>query len=58
MRSKKNYMTDIRGLGEDQAQQELDLIDSEKVSNQELFGFPTNEKPTIDKTAKKDEKRR
>lgn len=58
LRSKKNYMTDIRGLGEEQAQQELDLIDSEKISNQELFGFPTNEKPTIDKTAKKDEKRR
>ena len=56
LRSKMNYMIDIRGLGRKQAKKELDLIDSEKISNQELFGFPTNEKPKNDKTTKKDEK--
>lgn len=44
LRSKKNYMTEIRGLGDKQAQDELTLIDSEKISNQELFGFPIEEK--------------
>ena len=44
LRSKKNYMTEIRGLGDKQAQYELTLIDSEKISNQELFGFPIEEK--------------
>ena len=47
LRSKMNYMTDVRGLGDKQAQDELDLIASEKVSNQELFGFPVNEEEKI-----------
>lgn len=67
LRSKINYMKDIRGLGDKQAQEELDLIDNEKLSNQELFGFPTNEgesnnkkenkeKDDDDKKKKEDEK--
>lgn len=43
LRSKMNYMTDVRGLGKKQAEDELKLINSEKLSNQELFGFPVDE---------------
>ncbi len=44
LRSKMSYMKDIRGLGDKQAQDELNLINSEKVSNEEMFGFSTEEK--------------
>ncbi len=54
LRSRMNYMKDIRGLGEKQAQEELDLIDSEKLSNQELFGFPASE-TKIDNKKEKNE---
>ncbi len=60
LRSKMNYMTDVRGLGKKQAEDELKLIDSEKLSNQELFGFPTNEdmnNKTIEDNIKKEEKK-
>ena len=42
LRSKKSYMTKYQGLNEQQAQEELDLIQQEKMSNQEAFGFTTN----------------
>lgn len=58
LRSKKNYMTDIRKLGDKQAQAELKLIDSEKVSNQELFGFPTNNNDNNDEGKKKKEEKK
>jgi len=45
LRSKMSYMTNIRKLSTKEAQKELDEIDSEKMSNQELFGFPTEENP-------------
>ena len=39
LRSKKSYMTKYQGLNEQQAQEELDTIQQEKMSNQEAFGF-------------------
>ena len=42
LRSKKSYMTKYQGLNEQQAQEELDLIQKEKMSNQEAFGFTPN----------------
>lgn len=55
LRSKINYLKDIRGLGDKQAQEELDLIDNEKLSNQELFGFPTNEGESNNKKEEKED---
>lgn len=43
--SKKKYLMRYEGLSEEEAIQELEDIDSEKMSNQELFGFPTEENP-------------
>lgn len=43
LRSKHNYLEEIRGMGKKQAQDELNLIDDEKQANQELFGFTTEE---------------
>ena len=42
LRSKLSYMTKYQGLNEQQAQEELDTIQQEKMSNQEAFGFTTN----------------
>lgn len=42
LRSKKSYMTKYQGLNEQQAQEELDTIQQEKMSNQEAFGFTPN----------------
>ena len=42
LRSKLSYMTKYQGLNEEQAQEELDTIQQEKMSNQEAFGFTTN----------------
>ena len=39
LRSKLSYMTKYQGLNEEQAQEELDAIQQEKISNQEAFGF-------------------
>ena len=39
LRSKLSYMTKYQGLNEQQAQEELDTIQQEKMSNQEAFGF-------------------
>ena len=43
LRSKKDYLIKVRGLSEKEAEKELEEIDNEKVSNQNLFGFPTEE---------------
>lgn len=42
LRSKVSYMTKHQGLNEEQAQEELKRIQDEKMSNQEAFGFTTN----------------
>lgn len=43
LRSKKSYLLQDRNMNEQQAQDELNAINSEKQSNQEMFGFPTSE---------------
>lgn len=43
LRSKQNYMEEIRGLGKDKAKEELETIQQEKMSNQEAFGIIPNE---------------
>jgi len=53
LRSKMNYLTDIRNLNEKQAQEELELINSEKGTDVEIFGF---QKEGTQKTNKKAEK--
>lgn len=57
LRSKLNYMTDIRGLGKKQAQKELEQIDSEKMSNQELFGFTPTQNDDKDDNKKEQEEK-
>ena len=57
LRSKLNYMTDIRGLGKKQAQKELEQIDSEKTSNQELFGFTPTQNDDKDDNKKEQEEK-
>lgn len=42
LRSKKSYLMDIKGMSEEEAEQELVRIQEEKMSNQEAFGFTTN----------------
>ena len=42
LRSKVSYMTKHQGLNEEQAQEELKRIQEEKMSNQEAFGFTSN----------------
>lgn len=42
LRSKKSYLMDIKGMSEDEAEEELQKIQEEKMSNQEAFGFTTN----------------
>lgn len=39
LRSKKSYLMDIKGMSEDEAEEELQKIQDEKMSNQEAFGF-------------------
>lgn len=39
LRSKFNYLTEIRGLSDEEAIKELETITEEKQSNSELFGF-------------------
>ena len=55
LKSKKSYLMKYEGLTEKQAEKELQAINDEKLTNQEVFGFPTEENPTSDKTAKKQE---
>ena len=42
LRSKQSYMEKYRNLNKQQAQEELDTIQQEKMSNQEAFGFNEN----------------
>ena len=42
LRSKKSYLMDIKGMSEDEAEEELQKIQEEKMSNQEAFGFTDN----------------
>ena len=42
LRSKKSYLMEIKGMSEDEAEEELQKIQEEKMSNQEAFGFITN----------------
>ena len=39
LRSKKSYLMDIKGMTEQEAEEELTKIQEEKMSNQEAFGF-------------------
>lgn len=39
LRSKKSYLMDIKGMSEQEAEEELEKIQEEKMSNQEAFGF-------------------
>lgn len=44
LRSKKSYLMDIKGMSEQEAEEELQKIQDEKMSNQEaFFGFDTTE---------------
>ena len=42
LKSKKSYLMDIKGMSEDEAEEELQKIQEEKLSNQEAFGFTSN----------------
>ena len=42
LRSKKSYLMDIKGMTEQEAEEELEKIQEEKMSNQEAFGFTNN----------------
>lgn len=42
LRSKKSYLMDIKGMSEQEAEEELQKIQEEKMSNQEAFGFESN----------------
>ena len=43
LRSKKSYLMDIKGMTEQEADDELQRINDEKMSNQAAFGFETTE---------------
>lgn len=43
LRSKKSYLMDIKGMTEQEAEEELQKIQDEKISNQEAFGFEPKE---------------
>lgn len=43
LRSKESYLMDIKGLSEEEAQEELEKINTEKQSVQSAFGFQVNE---------------
>ncbi len=42
LRSKKSYLMDIKGMSEQEAEEELQKIQEEKISNQQAFGFESN----------------
>ena len=43
LRSKKSYLMDIKGMSEQEAEEELKRIQDEKMSNQEAFGMIPSE---------------
>ena len=42
LKSKKTYLTQIKGMSEKEAEDELQKIQDEKMSNREAFGFEGN----------------
>lgn len=42
LKSKKTYLMDTKGMSEEEAEEELQKIQEEKMSNQEAFGFTPN----------------
>ena len=44
LRSKKSYLMEFKGMSEEEAEEELEKIKEEKMSNQEAFGFTPNTK--------------
>lgn len=42
LKSKKKYLMQYEGMSEEEAEEELQKIQEEKMSNQEVFGFTTN----------------
>lgn len=43
LRSKKSYLMEFKGMSEEEAEEELQKIQEEKMSNQEAFGFTPND---------------
>mgnify|MGYP002570818459 CR=1 FL=1 len=56
LKSKKSYLMKYEGMTEEQAEKELQAIADEKMTNQEMFGFPTERTPDDTNAEKKDEK--
>ena len=56
LKSKKAYLMKHEGLTEKQAEKELQEINDEKMTNQEVFGFPTEEDPKPSKKEDEDKK--
>lgn len=56
LKSKKLYLMKYEGMTEEQAEKELQTIADEKMTNQEMFGFPTERTPDDTNAEKKDEK--
>ena len=56
LKSKKAYLMKHEGLTEKQAEKELQEINDEKMTNQEVFGFPTEEDPKPPKKENEDKK--
>ena len=56
LKSKKSYLMKYEGMTEEQAEKELQTIADEKMTNQEMFGFPTERTPDDTNAEKKDEK--
>lgn len=59
LKSKLSYLMKYEGLTEKQALEELEKINNEKLTNQEIFGFPTEESSKnvgVDKKENKEEK--
>lgn len=57
LKSKKAYLMKHEGLTEKQAEKELQEINDEKMTNQEMFGFPTEENPKPSKEDDEDKKK-
>lgn len=56
LKSKVTYLMQNEGMTEQQALEELEKINNEKMTNQEIFGFPTEESQNNSKKEQKEEK--
>lgn len=56
LKSKKAYLMKYEGMSEEQAEEELQRIADEKMTNQEMFGFHTERIQNDTKTENKEEK--